>query len=269
MTVALATSLYIKSDKIPRRWTNQQQQEMNFVQVFSTLALLAISCVTASGLEITSPIADSVQYVGVPFNLTVGAPSGGPTYFFNATFTDATGFSYSIDNLPVNTDNVVSLDKIDGLIGSISLVVTSVEEPAVVSSPILFILYSALSIPVLVSSITYGQPLILNVATSSPYPVQYTASFACSSGSYQITGLTTGKPYSIVPAGIYGQVVITVTATNTSPATGSLSIFKPSSNIPPAFIPGRLPFYPSVYAKMKDGKDLEIVSVEYLKSAPI
>ena len=225
--------------------------------------------ISASELVITSPIADSVQYVGVPFNLTVSASPAGQTTQFNATFTDAFGNSYSIDNLPVNMANSVILDKNNGLIGSISLVVTSVEEPGLVSSPLLFILYSTLYFTDLASSITYGQPLVLNIATSSPYPVQYTASFACSSGSYQITGLTTGKPYSIVPAGIYGQVVITVSATNTSPATGKMSIFKPSSNIPPAFIPGRLPFYPSVYANMKNGKDLEIVSVEYLKSAPI
>ena len=183
-------------------------------------------------MVITSPIADSVQYVGVPFDVTVSAPIGGLTTQFNVIFTDAFGSSYSINNLPVNTINPVTLATTNGLIGSVSMVATSVEVPTLVSSPLLFILYSTLSITALASSITYGQPLVLNVATSSPYPVQYTASFACSSGSYQITGLITGKPYSIVPAGIYGQVVITVSATNTSPATSALSINKPSSNIP-------------------------------------
>ena len=158
------------------------------------LTLLAISYVSASGLVITSPIADSVQYVGVPFDVTVSAPIGGLTTQFNVIFTDAFGSSYSINNLPVNTINPVTLATTNGLIGSVSMVATSVEVPTLVSSPLLFILYSTLSITALASSITYGQPLVLNVATSSPYPVQYTASFACSSGSYQMTGLTTGKP---------------------------------------------------------------------------
>lgn len=249
--------------------TKQHQQQMNMVQVFAALALFVISYATASELVISSPSSDSVQYVGVPFSVVVNIPQGSSTTQFNATFTDAFQNTYSINFLPVNTDNSVSLDTVDGLIGSVSMVVTPVDGSYVASSPLLFILYSSLSIPVLASSITYGSPVVLNVATSSPYSVQYTASFACPTGSYQITGLTTGKSYSIVPAGIYGQVVITVTATNTSPATSILTINKPSSNIPPAFIPGRLPYYPSVYANMKDGKDLEIVSVEYLTSAPM
>ena len=102
------------------------------------------------------------------------------------------------------------------------------------------------------ASITYGQSLSLKVDTSGPQ-VEYTASFACTTGSYQITGLTTGLTYDIVPAGIYGQVVITVTAMNNSPVTFSLNILKAAGNIPPAFIPGRLPNYPSVYLNVTDG----------------
>ena len=105
------------------------------------------------------------------------------------------------------------------------------------------------------SSITYGQSLSLKVETSGPQ-VEYTVSFACPTGSYQVTGLTTGDTYNIVPAGIYGQAVITVTATSNSPVTFSLNILKAAGNIPPAFIPGHLPNFPSVYDNVTDGNHL-------------
>lgn len=72
-----------------------------------------------------------------------------------------------------------------------------------------------------------------------------------------MTGLSIAATYSIVPAGIYGQVVITVTAENASPATSSIKINKATANIPVAFIPGRLPNYPSVYTNATDGNNPE------------
>ena len=129
-------------------------------------------------------------------------------------------------------------------------------------------------------SITYGQPVELLVSdgssldkalindhdnllksTNSP-DVLYTAYFSCATSSFQITGLSLGTIYSIVPGGVYGSVVITVTAENYNPATVAISIVKPSANIPPAFIPGRMAYYPSVYATMKEDKTVQIVSME-------
>ena len=109
------------------------------------------------------------------------------------------------------------------------------------------------------SSIAYGQAVTLLVTTNGQSSVQYTASFSCSTGSYQVTGLTTGVTYKLVPAGIYGNTVITVTAANTMPGTLSININKYATNSPPAFIPGRLANYPSVYVNLKDVKDVKIV----------
>ncbi len=129
------------------------------------------------------------------------------------------------------------------------------------------------------TSVPYGQPVSLLVNTnqqditkrlfSTLGQSQYTASFSCTTGTYQITGLITGVTYNIVPAGIYGNVVLTVTAINTNPSTLTFFIDNPSANIPPAFSPGRLPHYPTVYANMKNGKTLEILEVKYSESAHI
>ena len=127
----------------------------------------------------------------------------------------------------------------------------------------------ALSLTNLPSSIVYGQAVNLLVSTNSTSSVQYTASFSCSSGSYQVSGLTTGKTYQLVPAGIYGNTVITVTGSNIMPGTGSIIINKFGGNIPPAFIPGRMTYYTSVYANMKDGKDLEIISSQLSEEAKL
>lgn len=133
-------------------------------------------------------------------------------------------------------------------------------------------------------SITYGQPVALNVSILQGIivksldiynsqnllkssnqvnsPVLYTAYFACPTSSFQITGLSLDTLYSIVPGGVYGQVVITVTAENLNPATMAITITKPTANIPPAFVLGRMPYYPSVYASMKEDNTVEVLSME-------
>lgn len=58
---------------------------------------------------------------------------------------------------------------------------------------------------------------------------------------------------------------LTVTATKANTATKSFIINKPGANISPAFVPGHLPLYPSVYANMKR-QTLEILEVKYSES---
>ena len=105
------------------------------------------------------------------------------------------------------------------------------------------------------ASVIFGQAVSLKVDTDGPFQVQYTASFACTTGSFQMTGLKTGVTYKIVPSGIYGNAVVTATATNAVPDMKSFNIFKPTENIPAAFIPGRLPYYPSIYSSNMTGEN--------------
>ena len=106
--------------------------------------------------------------------------------------------------------------------------------------------------------IIFGQAVNLLVNTNGLSSVMYTASFSCSTGSYQVSGLTTGMTYQLVPAGIYGNAVITVTAPNTQPGTAFINIEKYGANIPPAFIPAQMAYSPSVYSNGEE--DLEIFS---------
>lgn len=111
------------------------------------------------------------------------------------------------------------------------------------------------------TSITYGQAVTFLVNTNDPAGIKYTATFSCTTGSYQITGLNAGVTYKLALSGIYGNIVVTVTATNHRPTTSFFTIKMPSANIPPGFIPSRSLFNQFVFANMKDDNIIEIIGI--------
>jgi hypothetical protein len=196
-------------------------------------------------------------------------PAG--TTKFNAIFTDPFNHKYVFSGLNVESPNLVTLT---GMVGSYSVHAEAFDGSATISDSITF----TLTLPSLsftspassgtVPKISYGEPVLLNVATNGASSAQYTAIFTCAAGYFQITGLNTGKAYSIVPAGIYGNAIITVTAIDSRPATLSITITRSSANQPPIFIRGNPSFLPSIYANMQEDGNLEVLSVEYLNSLP-
>jgi hypothetical protein len=249
---------------------------MNFAQVIITFALCAISFVSAS-LTITGPTSGSSKIVGVAFDVTASVADGTSTTKFNAIFTDSFNHKYVFSELTVGSSNSVTLT---GMVGSYSVYAEAFDGTASASASITFTLTlpslsftSPVAIsPATVPKINYGEPVPLKVATNGAFAVQYTAIFTCAAGYFQITGLNTGTEYSIVPAGIYGNAIISVTAIDSRPAMLHITITRSSANQPPSFIPGNPSFYPSIYANMQEDGNLEVLSVEYLNSvasAPI
>lgn len=232
---------------------------MNLSQIFVALAIYAFSYISASTL-VFDPVPSTSQVIGNTISLTVSSGATPTTY--NAVFTDNFGNTFTAPGLDTNVAELVTPV---GVSGTVTLIAQAIDTSYTNSDPLTL----TFSLPVLsivtIDDLVYGQAVPLQVNTESTTAVQYTASFTCTSGSYQITGLTTGVLYDLVPAGIYGEVVITVTATNTSPATASFSIEKPSNNIPPNYTPAHQRYLPSVYANMRDGRVLEIVEVKYLE----
>lgn len=253
---------YIKAAGYDNGAVLRTTQQMNFNQIFAALALCAISLISASPVPLTfttSPSA-TTQVQGVSFIVNVS----NVTTSYNAYFTDAFGNNFNASGLTPDIDHSITPV---GLYGAVTLIAEPVDTTNYSNSaPVFF----TINLPSLFISsfadLIYGQAVPLTVSTNGPANIKYTAYFACTSGSYQVTGLTTGVSYSIVPGGVYGETVITVTAENSNPGTFAFSLFKPSNNIPAQFINAHQRYYPSVYANMKDGGQLEILEVKLLDS---
>lgn len=233
---------------------------MNFSRVIAAFALCVISYVIASPVPLTiSSGPSSPQVVGVAFSVLV-EPDG---TFYNAFFSDSFGNTFNATNLPTNSSESITPV---GLFGPVTWYAQAVSPAFLDSAPATFTMnLPSLSINSF-ADLIYGQAVPLVVTTNGASNVQYTASFSCTSGSYQVTGLTTGIQYNIVPGGVYGEVVVTVTATNANPATLAFTLFKPSNNIPAHFENAHQRYYPSIYANMKEGKELEVIEIKNLES---
>jgi len=95
--------------------------------------------------------------------------------------------------------------------------------------------------PTVDSSIPFGRTIPVLVDNSDgDISTYYTATFSSSSGTFLINGLVQGITYNLVPAGIYGNTTLVVTATGGTTALVSFQIINYNANIVPIFIPSRL-----------------------------
>lgn len=244
---------------------------MNIIKVI--VAFVIFTMANASNPQLVLTVAKPSYAYGDDISFTVTV-SGNTDAQYTVNFVDQYGNSASF-TAPVDTStDAVTRTPPTSLYGTVKMTAIALDPDSFQDSdPVYFVIYTSMifNSPVAAAEINYGNPVTLNVSISGPSQsaTKYTATFTCPTGVFIITGLNIDQSYNIVPGGIYGSVIITVTAENTSLATIEISINKPMANIPPAFVPGRMPYYPSVHANMKEDGNLDIVSVEYLTSPPI
>ena len=89
------------------------------------------------------------------------------------------------------------------------------------------------------SIFVFGTPIPVNVINSDTDTATfYTATFACAAGTYQITGLSLGVTYKIIPAGLHGLANLIITAAGGTTAVINIQITGP---VPPT--PSPSPIY--------------------------
>lgn len=221
---------------------------------------VAITVLQPSTLSISLPTTSSYHPAGYPTQTLVIMDSL-PAFQYGITAELLCDSSTLPASVPLTTGITENTTFPYNLYGSCTISVSNLPSPLTSPQPVSFFITPSLVFGSLLSStsLTYGQAVTLLVESSDPSGAQYTASFSCFSGIFQVTGLNTGVSYKLVPAGIYGNVVVTVTATNLNSATMSFSIVKPEANIPPSSRNARSPYYTFVYAHMKDGNELVII----------
>jgi len=89
------------------------------------------------------------------------------------------------------------------------------------------------------SIFVFGTPIPINVINSDTDTATfYTATFSCAAGTYQITGLSLGVTYKIIPAGLHGLANLIITAAGGTTAVINIQI---TGTVPPT--PSPSPIY--------------------------
>lgn len=102
--------------------------------------------------------------------------------------------------------------------------------------PLFSIFVNSLTInsPIDGSTYIFGTAIPVNVMNSGEDTAStYTATFVCSAGTYQVTGLTIGKTYMLIPAGLHGLTNLVVTAAAGITAVATIDINGPVCPTPP------------------------------------
>lgn len=89
------------------------------------------------------------------------------------------------------------------------------------------------------SVFVFGNSIPVNVINSDTDTATiYTATFVCTAGTYQLTGLSLGINYELIPAGLHGLANLIITAAGGTTAVANIQITGP---VPPT--PNPTPFF--------------------------
>lgn len=92
--------------------------------------------------------------------------------------------------------------------------------------------------PIVDLKIPFGTPIPVLVENAvGDLGETYTASFSSAGGTYLVNGLVQGVTYNLVPAGIYGNTTLVVTATGSMTALVTFNIINYNPNVVPLYIP--------------------------------